>query len=70
MKSRKATKLKLNRETLRSLEDSVLQQAGGAWGSGGNASVPVCTQVVSDCLSCTKKLDGCPEVPPGGGSNA
>jgi hypothetical protein len=69
VKSRKTTKLKLNRETLRVLEDASLQQAGG-WGSGGNASVPVCTRVVSDCISCTKKLDGCPEVPPGGGSNA
>ena len=71
MKNRKATKLKLNRETLRNLADSDLQRAGGAWGSGGNASVPVCTQVVSDCVSCTRKLDRCPEVPPSGtGTNA
>lgn len=62
MKNRKPTKLKLNRETLRTLEDSSLQQAAGGFG-GGNLSVPVCTQAISDCVSCTKRLDTCPQQP-------
>ena len=65
MKNRKALKLKLNRETLRILEDSTLSQAGGGilLPVGGNLSVPVCTQAISDCVSCTKRLDTCPQQP-------
>ena len=71
MKNRKAIKLKLNRETLRILGDSSLQQAGGAFlGGGGNASVSVCTQVISDCVSCTRRLDACPQQPPTTGTIA
>lgn len=69
MKNRKATKLKLNRETLRILEDSSLSQAGGGLlPVDRNLSVPVCTQAISDCLSCTKRLDTCPQQPTTGGT--
>jgi len=63
VKNRKALKLKLNRETLRILEDSTLSQAAGGilLPQGGNLSVPVCTQAISDCVSCTKRLDSCPD---------
>jgi hypothetical protein len=59
MKKQKAKKLRLSRETLRSLEDSRLGNAAGA------AAVPVsflgpCTQIVSDCYACTGLLDTCP----------
>jgi hypothetical protein len=64
VKNRKALKLKLNRETLRILEDSNLSQAGGGLLlAGGDLSVPVCTQAISDCVSCTKRLDSCPQQP-------
>ena len=59
MKKRKANKLKLNRETLRSLEDAHL--------NGGMAAIitPVtfwnpCTNVISDCIRCTVFPDVCP----------
>ena len=59
MKKQKAKKLHLNRETLRSLEDSSLPNAAGA------AAVPVsfikpCTNIVSDCIACTGVIDTCP----------
>jgi hypothetical protein len=64
VKNRKAMKLKLNRETLRHLEDSSLLQVGGGFlPAGGDLSVPVCTRAVSDCVSCTKRLDSCPQQP-------
>jgi hypothetical protein len=63
MKNRKPGKLKLNRETILNLEDSSLLEARGGFGSGGNLSVPVCTQAISDCVSCTKRLDSCPQQP-------
>ncbi|HEX3554924.1 MAG TPA: hypothetical protein VIA62_17000 [Thermoanaerobaculia bacterium] len=62
MKHRKATKLKLNRETLRTLTDASLLLAGGGFvRPAGNLSVPICTQAISDCVSCTKRLDSCPD---------
>ncbi|MBW8876352.1 MAG: hypothetical protein JF614_15400 [Acidobacteria bacterium] len=64
MKNRKATKLKLNRETLRTLTDASLLMAGGGFvRPQGNLSVPVCTQAISDCASCTRRLDSCPQQP-------
>ncbi|MFY9823210.1 MAG: hypothetical protein WAM82_17640 [Thermoanaerobaculia bacterium] len=62
MKNRKPAKLKLNRETLRSLEDSSLLEAVGGLG-GGNLSIPVCTRAISDCISCTRRPDVCPVDP-------
>ncbi|HYX24703.1 MAG TPA: hypothetical protein VFC23_11165 [Thermoanaerobaculia bacterium] len=62
MKTRKTMKLKLNRETLRALTDASLLQAGGGFlRQQGNLSVPVCTQAISDCVSCTGRLDTCPD---------
>jgi len=64
VKTRKPAKLKLNRETLRSLEDSSLQEAGGGFGTGGGTlSIPVCTRAISDCVPCTKFPDFCPVEP-------
>ncbi|HEX3554916.1 MAG TPA: hypothetical protein VIA62_16960 [Thermoanaerobaculia bacterium] len=59
MKKQRVKKLRLNRETLRSLEERSLRNADGA------AVVPVsftkpCTNVVSDCYPCTGPLDTCP----------
>jgi len=53
---KKASKLQLNRETLRSLTDATLIQA-----VGGNLSIDPCTRVISDCGGCTGPLDGCPD---------
>jgi hypothetical protein len=64
VKNRKPTKLTLNRETIRSLEDSSLLEArGGFIPVGRNLSIPVCTQAISDCVTCTKRLDTCPQQP-------
>ncbi|HEX4960762.1 MAG TPA: class I lanthipeptide [Thermoanaerobaculia bacterium] len=65
MKNRKAKKLTLHRETLLTLEDSNLKLV-----NGGNLSVPVCTRAISDCVSCTKRLDSCPQEPPTTGTIA
>ena len=55
-------KLQLSRETLRALTD---MQATGALAAqqqaAGNLSINPCTNVISDCLSCTGKLDTCPD---------
>lgn len=60
MKNRKPAKLKLNRETLHSLEDSsLLAIAGGR----GTLSIPVCTRAISDCIICTRFPDVCPQQP-------
>jgi hypothetical protein len=65
VKNRKPAKLKLNRETLRSLEDSSLLEAHGGFipGGGGNLSIPVCTRAISDCIACTRFPDICPVQP-------
>ena len=55
---RKAGKLKLSRETLRSLADGNLEQAVGA--AVMPISIPVCTKAISDCYKCTVYPDVCP----------
>ncbi|HEX3554914.1 MAG TPA: hypothetical protein VIA62_16950 [Thermoanaerobaculia bacterium] len=64
MKKRKASKLSLSRETLRSLEDSRLGKAEGAAAAVAVAKgsfLNPCTNVVSDCYACTGRLDTCPD---------
>jgi hypothetical protein len=56
-------KLQLSRETLHALTDL---QASGALAAeqrqaAGNLSINPCTNVISDCLSCTGRLDTCPD---------
>jgi hypothetical protein len=56
-------KLQLSRETLHALTDL---QASGAFAAeqreaAGNLSINLCTNVISDCLSCTGRLDTCPD---------
>ena len=56
-------KLQLSRETLHALTDT---QALGAMAAQDQAvakalSIKPCTQVLSDCLTCTQPLDGCPD---------
>lgn len=61
MKKRKVNKLKLNRETLRTLTDVTL--SGGAVivaPPPPPLSIPVCTRAVSECYPCTGPLDTCP----------
>lgn len=59
MKKQKAKKLRLSRETLRSLEESSLRNAAGAAIAKPSFLKP-CTQVVSDCYACTGPADTCP----------
>jgi hypothetical protein len=68
MKKRIARKLSLSRETIHRLTDSALARAGGALEDGvvvigGEValSIPVCTNVISDCLYCTTPLNSCPK---------
>jgi hypothetical protein len=65
MKKRKASKLSLSRETLRSLTDSRLGEAGGAVAVAvavaKGSFINPCTNVVSDCYACTGRLDTCPD---------
>lgn len=61
---RKVNKLRLSRETLRSLTDSSLEQAGGAAAvavAAKGSFINPCTNVVSDCYACTGRLDTCPD---------
>jgi hypothetical protein len=55
-------KLQLSRETLHALTDF---QAAGALAAEqqavGNLSISPCTKVLSDCLTCTQPIDGCPD---------
>jgi hypothetical protein len=65
MKKHVAKKLSLSRETLHNLTRSSLAGVGGALavevgGVDKNLSIPVCTNVISDCLSCTTPLASCP----------
>ena len=59
MKKQKAKKLHLSRETLRSLEETRLRNAGGAAVAAPGTFLG-CTNVVSDCYACTGDLDTCP----------
>lgn len=55
---RNVRKLHLNRETLRALDAATLQQAGGAYArpaQGGGSDE------VSICVTCTGRLDTCPD---------
>jgi hypothetical protein len=52
---RQTRKLNLHRETLRTLDAENLPAAGGLRPTNGNS------QEISICLSCTKRLDGCPD---------
>jgi len=56
-------KLRLSRETLHALTDT---QALGAMAAQDQAvakapSIPICTKALSDCLTCTQPIDGCPD---------
>lgn len=58
---KKAKKLHLSRETLRSLEETRLRNAAGALiAVPGPISFWGCTNIVSDCYACTGVLDTCP----------
>ncbi|HSS52142.1 MAG TPA: hypothetical protein VLX28_24635 [Thermoanaerobaculia bacterium] len=59
MKKQKTKKLRLSRETLRSLAESNLSNAAGAAVAKPSFLKP-CTQVVSDCYACTGPGDTCP----------
>ena len=58
MKKQKTLKLRLNRETLRSLGESSLNAAGAAVAKP--SFINPCTNVISDCYACTGDLDTCP----------
>jgi hypothetical protein len=64
MKKHVVKKLSLSRETLHRLTSSSLAHVGGALEAVGgvdkNLSIPVCTNVISDCLTCTTPLASCP----------
>jgi hypothetical protein len=65
MKKHAAKKLSLSRETLHLLTSSSLARVGGALEAevgavDKNLSIPVCTNVISDCLGCTTPLASCP----------
>jgi hypothetical protein len=59
VKKQKTKKLRLSRETLRSLQESNLLNAAGAAVAKPSFLNP-CTQIVSDCYACTGVLDTCP----------
>ncbi|HEX4494817.1 MAG TPA: hypothetical protein VIE43_04030 [Thermoanaerobaculia bacterium] len=61
---KKMKKLQLSRETLTNLSLSAAE--GGAIavdqpGGVKNLSISPCTRVLSDCLTCTQPIDGCPD---------
>ena len=67
MKKHFARKLNLSRETLHRLTSASLAGVAGATdGEVGavaidkNLSIQVCTNVISDCVSCTTPLASCP----------
>ncbi len=60
MKKQKTQKLRLSRETLRSLAEGNLSNAAG--GAIAKPSfIKPCTNVISDCYACTGDLDTCPK---------
>lgn len=65
MKKHFARKLSLSRETLHRLTSASLTGVAGGTDAGDVAvaqplSIPVCTNVISDCLTCTQKAGSCP----------
>ena len=70
MKKRVPKKMSLSRETLHRLTDSNLGLVGGAFedvvigvgviGKTTALSITDCTNVISDCLTCTTPLNSCP----------
>ena len=66
MKKQFAKKLSLSRETLHRLTSSSLARVAGGTlaveigAEDKNLSIPVCTNVISDCLGCTTPLASCP----------
>ncbi|MEA2603650.1 MAG: hypothetical protein QOF89_4642 [Acidobacteriota bacterium] len=59
MKKQTPKKLRLSRETLRSLEETNLREGVGRAAAAG--SFNPCTNVISDCYECTGRLDTCPD---------
>jgi hypothetical protein len=58
-------KLSLNRETLHRLTDVSLARAAAGLDADAaavdkNLSITVCTNVISDCLTCTQPAASCP----------
>jgi hypothetical protein len=62
---KKMKKLQLNRETLTNLSLSLAEGAGAVLvdqqAVNKNLSINPCTRVISDCISCTTPIDGCPD---------
>ncbi|HVS01010.1 MAG TPA: hypothetical protein VMW27_30610 [Thermoanaerobaculia bacterium] len=62
MKKKSVRKLNLSRETLQHLTIAGGgEDFGVVKGDGVALSIPVCTQVISDCLYCTTPLNSCPK---------
>jgi hypothetical protein len=64
VKKNRMKKLSLNRETLRTLDDSNLSVAGGYVVVGPIIDQPkpiTDSQTISICKYCTTPLDGCPD---------
>lgn len=62
MKKNRMKKLSLNRETLRTLDDSNLEAGGGLLAVEGPVARPITdSKTISICKYCTTPLDGCPD---------
>ena len=63
MKKKSVSTLSLNRETILNLDDIANGRPDLAQARGAAAlSISPCTNIISDCKSCTTPLDGCPPV--------